>query len=195
MSINSIPLIAASDTAASDTAASDTEIPSSTVGQLQDGIRARLHELYELREQARTEATPPGMGGDAADRSTNVEAAILLESLEARILELELRLQAPTSSRARKSKKARNAVGVSSSVPIRFEDEDDTETLLVSPLGQTATGSTVITPGSPLGKALLGAEAGAKISYRTAHGSTHSVEVVSVDNTGAVEPSGLIPPA
>lgn len=181
MSIDSSPLTA---TTAPHTSVSDLAVPSSTVGPLHDSIRGRLHELYELRELARAEATPPGMSGDVADRSTNVEAAILLERLEARILDLELRLQAsPPTGRIRKTKKARNAVGLGSSVTIRFEDEDDTETLLITPLGQAVTDASVITPGSPLGMALLGADAGAKVSYRTAHGSTHSVEIVSVDNT------------
>lgn len=186
MSIDSTPLTIT----APHPSVSDSTVPSSTAAPLHDSIRGRLHELYELRELARAEATPPGMGGDAADRSANVEAAILLESLEARILELELRLQAsPSSSRVRRTKKARNAVGPGSSVTIRFEDEDDTETLLITPLGQAVTGANLITPGSPLGMALFGAEAGARVSYRTGHGSTHSVEIVAVDNTAQLTPA------
>lgn len=187
MTIDSTPL---ATTAPPSSVSDPAVVPGSTVGPLHDSIRGRLHELYELRELARTEATPPGMSGDAADRSTNVEAAILLESLEARILELELRLQAtPSAGRGRRTKKARNAVGLGSAVTIRFEDEDDTETLLITPLGQAMTGANVITPGSPLGMALFGAETGARVSYRTAHGSTHSVEIVSVDNSAQLTPA------
>ena len=65
-------------------------------------------------------------------------------------------------------------------VELRYEGDDDTEQYLVGSIEERQEGVEVLSPGSPLGKALLGASAGDSVSFETPTGATLSVEVVSV---------------
>ena len=70
-------------------------------------------------------------------------------------------------------------VGVGSVVEIRFQGEDDTEKYLVGSIEERHDELEVVSPGSPLGAALLGKQPGDKADYEVS-GSTITVEIVSV---------------
>ncbi len=70
-------------------------------------------------------------------------------------------------------------VRISSTVTIRFDD-GETETYLVGSIEERRDGLEVVSPGSPLGKALLGAAQGASVTY-DANGNDITVEIVSVE--------------
>ncbi len=65
-------------------------------------------------------------------------------------------------------------------VELRYDGDDDTEKYLLGSIEERQEGVEVLSPGSPLGKALLGASAGDKVSFEAPVGGMFSVEVVSV---------------
>ena len=73
-------------------------------------------------------------------------------------------------------------VGVGSIVEIRFEGDDDTERYLVGHIEERHDEYEVVSPGSPLGAALLGKAAGEKTSYEVG-GNSIGVEIVSVSTS------------
>ncbi|MEA3216708.1 MAG: transcription elongation factor GreA [Acidimicrobiia bacterium] len=64
-------------------------------------------------------------------------------------------------------------------VELRYEGDSDVERYLVGSIEERQPGVTVISPGSPLGEALLGSKAGHRVSYE-APGGRLRVEVVKV---------------
>ncbi|HEY3240698.1 MAG TPA: transcription elongation factor GreA, partial [Acidimicrobiia bacterium] len=64
-------------------------------------------------------------------------------------------------------------------VEVRMEGDDETSTYLVGSIEEKGRGYDVISPGSPLGKALLGHAAGEVVTYH-APGGTFDVEIISV---------------
>lgn len=65
-------------------------------------------------------------------------------------------------------------------VELRYEGDDDTEKFLFGSIEERHEGMDNLSPGSPLGEALLGASAGDTVSFKTPAGGMLSVEVVSV---------------
>ena len=135
----------------------------------------RLEQLLAQRVQAFAESTVTGGTGDAADRAGNVEAIIRLEDLDARIAALHNQLAAPPAGET-----TGDTVQVGSRVGIRFGKDEAPEDFLVGFLEQSGAGIEVITPSSPLGRALLGAVAGADVSYRAAAGMVLTATLVTV---------------
>jgi transcription elongation factor GreA len=72
-----------------------------------------------------------------------------------------------------------DVVGVGSIVEVRFAGDDDTERYLVGSIEERHEEYEVVSPGSPLGSALLGAAPGETRSYDV-KGNVLEVEVVSV---------------
>jgi transcription elongation factor GreA len=72
------------------------------------------------------------------------------------------------------------SVGVGSVVEIRFSGEDDTERYLVGHIEERHDTYEVVSPGSPLGAALVGKAPGDKASYAV-NGNSIDVEIVSVE--------------
>jgi transcription elongation factor GreA len=64
-------------------------------------------------------------------------------------------------------------------VEVRMEGDDETSTYLIGSIEERGRGYDVISPGSPLGKALLGHAAGEVVSY-DAPGGKFDVEIVTV---------------
>ncbi|MGC9962375.1 MAG: transcription elongation factor GreA [Acidimicrobiales bacterium] len=64
-------------------------------------------------------------------------------------------------------------------VEIRYAGDDDTERYLVGSIEERREGVAVISPGSPLGKALIGRKAGERVEYEAPSGSL-SAEIVSI---------------
>ena len=152
---------------------------------VEHAIRCRLDDLKAQRAEALANYSPPGSCGDAADRCANVELAITIEDLQARITELELMLQAPKSIRQprRNGRKSRPAgtIEVGSRVQVSFDGGRTCETFVVLPHELALGDDEVVTPNSPLGQALQGALPGDRISYRAANRTTITVDVVAVD--------------
>ena len=138
-------------------------------------LTGRLEQLLAQRVQAFAESTVTGGTGDAADRAGNVEAIIRLEDLDARIGALHNQLAAPAAGET-----TGDTVQVGSRVGIRFGKDEAPEDFLVGFLEQSGAGIEVITPASPLGRALLGAVAGADVSYRAAAGKVLTATLVTV---------------
>jgi transcription elongation factor GreA len=64
-------------------------------------------------------------------------------------------------------------------VEIRYEGDDDTEHFLVGSIEERREGVAVISPGSPLGKALIGRKPGERVEYEAPSGLL-SAEIVSI---------------
>jgi transcription elongation factor GreA len=66
-------------------------------------------------------------------------------------------------------------------VTIRYEGDDDTERYLLGSIEERHDDLDVMSPGSPLGEALMGHLPGDTVSYETPTGATLNVELVAVD--------------
>jgi transcription elongation factor GreA len=139
-----------------------------------DTLTARLTELRAERDQALTETIPVG-DGDMADRATNVNGHVRLAMLEERIAIVEQELAAfrETSTRSAGS-------GVSVGDMLTLDLGDGSETFLLGSVDEATDSFDVITPNSPLGKALLGARVGSSVSYRTRPGRKLSARIIAV---------------
>ena len=139
-----------------------------------DTLTARLTELRAERDQALTETIPVG-DGDMADRATNVNGHVRLAMLEERIAIVERDLAAfrETSTRSAGS-------GVSVGDMLTLDLGDGPETFLLGSVDEATDSFDVITPNSPLGKALLGARVGSSVFYRTRPGRKLSAWIIAV---------------
>ena len=75
---------------------------------------------------------------------------------------------------------ADGVVKASTVVGIRYEGDDDVERYLLGSIEERHDDLDVMSPGSPLGEALLGHVVGDVVAYETPTGATLRVEVVSV---------------
>lgn len=73
------------------------------------------------------------------------------------------------------------AVAPGSVVTIRYEGDDDAERYLIGSIEERHDDLDVMSPGSPLGEALVGHVAGDVVSYETPTGATLNVELVAVE--------------
>jgi transcription elongation factor GreA len=64
-------------------------------------------------------------------------------------------------------------------VEIRYEGDEETERYLVGSIEERREGVSVISPGSPLGKALIGKEPGDKVEYEAPSGVLNA-EIISI---------------
>jgi len=138
-------------------------------------LTARRADLLAQRAEAIAECVPPSGPGDDADRSGNIDAVSRLADLEARIAALDLQLQAPESSTIGKP---HGTVEIGSRVRVRFGPGEPSEEFLIGLVEQTSRDTDVITPASPLGRALLGAQPGDVVTYHAASGATLTATLV-----------------
>ncbi|QIG42498.1 hypothetical protein G5V58_06665 [Nocardioides anomalus] len=134
-------------------------------------LNDRLSVLREERARVLAETTLEA-SGDVADRATNVEALIRLQSLDERIASLELEI-----ADSRRRPHQNGVVGLGDVVTLDLGDGD--ETYLIGPVEQAFAGVDTITPGSPLGQAILGAEVGSTVSYEPRRGVTMKATIRS----------------
>lgn len=66
-------------------------------------------------------------------------------------------------------------------VGIRYEGDDDVERYLLGSIEERHEDVDVMSPGSPMGQALMGGKVGDVVSYETPTGATLNVEIVSID--------------
>jgi transcription elongation factor GreA len=138
-----------------------------------DDLRARLADLLAERSQVAEEAAIPSSGGDIADRSHNIDALIRLANIDRHIEDLEVQLQDSHLV----DEPLTDAASVGSTVWLRFDGEADSEPYLIGFVEQARPEQNVITPNSPLGRAVLGARADQVVVYE---GPKHRAVVVTV---------------
>src|SRR3954466_439280 len=74
-----------------------------------------------------------------------------------------------------------DVVVTGSVVGIKYEGDDDTERYLIGSIEERHEDFEVISPGSPLGKALLGHPVGEVVDYTTPTGKVLKVEIVGLE--------------
>lgn len=134
-------------------------------------LTARLEALRAERDVLLAE-TRADNRGDAADQATNVEALIRLQLLDERIATVELEI-----ADSRRREHVDGVVSVGDVVTLDLGDGD--ETYVIGSVEQAAAGIDTITPGSPLGQAILGAEVGSTVTYEPRRGVTMDVVIRS----------------
>jgi transcription elongation factor GreA len=97
---------------------------------------------------------------------------------EARVRQLEATLKAAVVVESTSVDK----VEAGTLVEVRMAGDDETSTYLIGSIEERTTGYDVISPGSPLGKALLGHAPGETITY-DAPGGSFEVEIITVRPT------------
>ncbi|UQX87357.1 GreA/GreB family elongation factor [Jatrophihabitans telluris] len=143
---------------------------------LSEVLARRLASMRSELATLRSELEPPSTSGDPVDRSTNVDAAIRIEDLLARIAELELQQQRPNTAEVVR-------------VTLSFDADGGTETFLLSPYAISDPDLDVITTSSPLGRALQAANPGELIAYRSDSGHEIKVRLIAVDGIETAEAS------
>ena len=94
---------------------------------------------------------------------------------EARIRQLEATLKAAVVVESTSVDK----VEAGTLVEVRMDGDDETSTYLIGSIEERGTGYDVISPGSPLGKALLGHAPGETVTYEAPAGS-FEVDIIAV---------------
>jgi transcription elongation factor GreA len=94
---------------------------------------------------------------------------------EARVRQLEATLKAAVVVESTSTDK----VEAGTVVEVRMEGDDETSTYLIGSIEERGTGYDVISPGSPLGKALLGHAPGETVTYE-APGGSFEVDIIAV---------------
>lgn len=134
---------------------------------LTDRLQALRAERAELLAETRLQTA-----GDIADRATNVEALIRLQLLDERIATVELEI-----AEGLRREHVEGVVSVGDVVVIDLGQGD--ETYLIGSVEQAVAGVDTITPGSPLGRAIVGAAVGSTVSYQPRRGVTADVVIRS----------------
>ena len=135
-------------------------------------LTERLQVLQAERESLLADTLIEATG-DVADRAANVEASIRLQLLDERIAGLELEI-----ADSRQREHVSGVVSLGDVVTLDLGDGD--ETYLVGSVEQAFAGVDTITPLSPLGRAIVGAEVGATVSYEPRPGVTMTATIRTV---------------
>lgn len=115
------------------------------------------------------------MLGDLSENGDYHAAKDSQGKMESRIRQLEAMLK--DAELVEKGPTGEVAAGVT--VRLRYVGDDEVERYLVGSIEERDAGTAVISPGSPLGQALMGKRAGAKVTYEAPSGQL-AVEIVSV---------------
>ncbi len=73
-----------------------------------------------------------------------------------------------------------NIVEPGTTVELRYEGDDDTDTFFYGSLEERGVDHDIISPRSPLGQALVGCKPGDKVDFESPTGASLTVEVVSI---------------
>ena len=141
-----------------------------TVPSSVEPLTHRLDLLRADRAAAMT-ATLRDVTGDVADRATNVEASIRVQLLDERIALLELEID-----EIRRHRRSDGVVSVGDAV--RVDLGDGPEDYVVGSVEQAAAGVPTVTPGSPLGRAIVGAAVGSTVTYEPRPGILVEVRIL-----------------
>jgi transcription elongation factor GreA len=137
-----------------------------------------VHRLDQLRAERAAAMTDSlrDTTGDAADRATNVEASIRLQLLDERIALLELEID-------ERQRVGRSEGRVSVGDAVRLDLGDGPEDYVVGSVEQAAAGVPTVTPGSPLGRAIVGVEVGETVTYEPRRGVRLEVRILEAGVT------------
>jgi len=141
-------------------------------------LRSELEELTTVgRVQAATEIERARSLGDLSENGDYHAAKDAQGKMEARIRQLQHLLE--DAEIVEDDGAASGQVGAGTVVSIRYEGDDDVERYLVGSIEERRDDVSVISPGSPLGQALMGHKAGDKVEYEAPSGKL-KVEIVEV---------------
>jgi transcription elongation factor GreA len=151
--------------------------------QLSQAAYDRLRtELDDLTSRGRTEiARKIETARELGDLSENGDYHAAKDEqgkMEARIRQLSAMLERATIVEA---VGGGDRVAAGAIVTIRYEGDDATERYLLGSIEERHDELDVISPGSPLGQALLGTTAGDVVEYATPTGALLKVELVAID--------------
>jgi transcription elongation factor GreA len=140
----------------------------------------RLHaELDDLKTRGRMEIArdieAARMLGDLSENGDYHAAKDSQGKMEARIRQLQAMLEGAEVVQGGRAGEV--AIGVI--VHVRYVDETEEESYLVGSIEERVAGTPVISPGSPLGLALMGKRAGTMVEYEAPSGKK-KVEIVAV---------------
>lgn len=113
--------------------------------------------------------------GDLSENGDYHAAKDTQGKMEARIRQLEATLQHARIVESAGS----DVVTTGAVVTLRYVGDDEEERYLIGSIEERQEGVAVVSPGSPLGQALMGAKAGDRVSYEAPSGVLE-VEVVKV---------------
>ena len=139
--------------------------------ELEEAKGPKRAEIVSRIEAAREEGDLKENGGYHAAKDEQGK-------LEARIRQLTQLLrdakvgEAPTSA---------GVAGPGMVVEVRYAGDDDTERFLIGSIEERGSDLEVMSPGSPLGSALLGKKVGEKAEYETPTGARLSVEIAGIE--------------
>jgi transcription elongation factor GreA len=149
-----------------------TKLSASTYERLQA-------ELDDLKTRGRVDIArhieAARMLGDLSENGDYHAAKDAQGKMEARIRQLEAMLDDVEVLGGGPAEEVAAGVKVS----LRYVGDDEVERYLVGSIEEREAGAQVISPGSPLGQALMGKRAGAVVSYDAPSGKLE-VEIVSV---------------
>ncbi|MED7952024.1 MULTISPECIES: GreA/GreB family elongation factor [unclassified Streptomyces] len=134
-----------------------------------EALRQDLADLHIEREKVAATLRSGDEVGDPADQADELQRATELDRLDRRIAEIDERLHGAAVA----GRPSTDAVGVGSTVTVRFEDGTEM-TVQVGEVAE-ALDETLVTVDSPLGHALLGHRAGDTVDYETPRGRTAAV--------------------
>jgi transcription elongation factor GreA len=142
-----------------------------------DRLRAELDELTgEGRIDIAQKIEAARALGDLSENGDYHAAKDQQGKMEARIRHLESILR---DAEILEDRTSDGTVAIGAVVEVRFEGDDDTERYLVGSIEEHHDEYEVVSPGSPLGAALLGGAPGQSRSYEV-NGNRIGVEIVSV---------------
>ncbi len=142
------------------------------VEELEHRTGPRRREISEWIERAREH-------GDIRENADYDAAKTEQGHNEARVRQLEAILKTAVVVEATVADK----VAAGTIVEVRMEGDDETSTYLIGSIEEKGRGYDVISPGSPLGKALVGHAPGETVTYE-APGGQFEVEIISVSPAG-----------
>ena len=142
-----------------------------------DRLRAELTELTGRGRVEIADAIEKARAlGDLSENGDYHAAKDAQGHMEARIRKLEYMLDNAEVAEQMES----DVVIVGSVVGLRYEGDDDVERFLVGSIEERRDDVTIVSPGSPLGEALLSKKAGDVVSYEAPNGAQLKVEIVDV---------------
>jgi transcription elongation factor GreA len=152
------------------------------VHHLSQATHDRLQaELEELTTHGRVDiARKIQAARELGDLSENGDYHAAKEEqgkMEARIRDLQALLENAEIIEAAGT----DAVSPGHVVAIRYEGDDDAERYLIGSIEERAGDVEVLTPGSPLGQALMGSRVGDWVEFDSPTGATLKVEVVEIE--------------
>ena len=150
--------------------------------QLTQSTYERLHaELEDLTTRGRVEIAKAIEAARAlGDLSENGDYHAAKDSqgkMEARIRQLQATLASAEVVDVKAGRQ--QVVSAGTVVTVRYEGDDDAERFFVGSIEERGEGMDVVSPGSPLGKALIGRGRGETVEYE-APGGKLRVEIVAV---------------